>query len=546
MSMSQKRWHMLLVIFVLFGILLRGYNLNWGAPFYFHPDERNIASSVSQLQFPTQLNPHFFAYGTFPIYTTYAVAVVINSVTIIVRGVLTHTPIVSTSFFTIPFETAIIASRVISFVLSCLVLVVIYKIGFSIGGKKTAVMSLILSVCSVGFIQFAHFGTFEMWLTLLTLLLFGSCLQLLKDQHPLYVFQTGLITGLLLATKISSLALIPLPLLTLCWVLVKHKTVIRDIGKILLFLSITGATFCVLSPYVFLDKTSFAASMQYESSVAFGTLAVFYTGGFTGTTPVIYQFIHVYPFLINPFLTILLPVMFFVILYHAIRERKTNLFLLLIFFLITFLSQAFLFVKWTRYMMPTLPYIYLMFGIVLSRNVRAYKRVKLFTVSFLCILSFLFAVLYVYGAFVSEDTRLVASDWARTHISKNANILSEVYDLGIVPFNDRFRSITLYNFYDIENQKLPAQQVEDIISVYDYIVLPSQRILKTRLEHTDAFPQGNKVYHDLLLGKLGFIKIYQTPCPIWCRIVYLGDPIAHLEETTSVFDRPVVIILKKI
>src|SRR5438128_7317480 len=62
---------LLVLLLTLGGGVLRFYNLNWGATLYFHPDERNIASSVSQLVFPTQLNPHFFAYGSLPIYVIF-------------------------------------------------------------------------------------------------------------------------------------------------------------------------------------------------------------------------------------------------------------------------------------------------------------------------------------------------------------------------------------------------------------------------------------------------------------------------------------------
>ena len=68
-----------LILLTIIGAFLRFYNLNWGAPYYFHPDERNIASSVTQLHFPDQINPHFFAYGSLPIYAIYGTGVIVNS-----------------------------------------------------------------------------------------------------------------------------------------------------------------------------------------------------------------------------------------------------------------------------------------------------------------------------------------------------------------------------------------------------------------------------------------------------------------------------------
>ena len=73
--MSIKK--LLLTIIILLTVILRFYNLSWGAPYYFHPDERNIAASISQLKI-NDLNPRFFAYGSLPIYLVYAIGVIWN------------------------------------------------------------------------------------------------------------------------------------------------------------------------------------------------------------------------------------------------------------------------------------------------------------------------------------------------------------------------------------------------------------------------------------------------------------------------------------
>ncbi len=61
------------------GLALRLYGLNWDQGNNFHPDERQILFRVMTLSWPTSvaqffdpvnspLNPHFFAYGSFPLY----------------------------------------------------------------------------------------------------------------------------------------------------------------------------------------------------------------------------------------------------------------------------------------------------------------------------------------------------------------------------------------------------------------------------------------------------------------------------------------------
>src|SRR5579871_3355335 len=75
-----ERWQPLaLGVLVCIGLLLRLYGLNWDQGNNFHPDERQILFHVESLSWPTSLgqflnpassplNPHFFAYGSFPLY----------------------------------------------------------------------------------------------------------------------------------------------------------------------------------------------------------------------------------------------------------------------------------------------------------------------------------------------------------------------------------------------------------------------------------------------------------------------------------------------
>lgn len=159
----KKRTALILFILIILGTILRFTNLNWGSPFYFHPDERNIASAVTQLQFPDQLNPHFFAYGGLPIYTIFFLGL-------------------STNFFSVchfslntchvPFEQAIIISRLLSASLSVLLIPLLYLVGEKLYGKKAGLIAAAFATFSVGFIQFAHFGTYEMSLAFFSTLLF--------------------------------------------------------------------------------------------------------------------------------------------------------------------------------------------------------------------------------------------------------------------------------------------------------------------------------------------------------------------------------------
>src|SRR3990170_218152 len=83
----------LLAIVLLTALALRLYGLNWDQGFLFHPDERAILMKVNDLALPwppnlgqlltpqSPLNPHWFPYGSFPLYLLKLVSHLVGLVT---------------------------------------------------------------------------------------------------------------------------------------------------------------------------------------------------------------------------------------------------------------------------------------------------------------------------------------------------------------------------------------------------------------------------------------------------------------------------------
>jgi 4-amino-4-deoxy-L-arabinose transferase-like glycosyltransferase len=560
----------LLILLTLLGALLHFYNLNWGAPFYFHPDERNIASSVSQMQFPGkfnegQFNPHFFAYGSLPIYSIFFSGILFGALS---------SP--DNYYVKLNFEMAIGLGRIFSALFATALIPILFFIGKKIKDEKTGLIAAFLAATSVGFIQYAHFGTFEMWLTFFSVVLFWICISLPKKLTKQSVLILGVVTGILAAIKISHIVIIPLVLLILFvkeWHVKEKKFLpffFRFISIILLFFISAFLVYYITNPFVFLDFGSFKNSMNYESSLALGTLPVFYTGEFFNTIPIIFQFTKIYPFLLNPLLTIIFIPSFYYLLTQIVKRKNIAFLILASFFMILFFSQAFLFAKWTRYMMPTLPFIFLIISIMISDVIargetakqsqkRLPRSLESFIMTIIIVVNFVFAFSYFITAFVRPDTRIAAYQFAQKIVPFEAPILSEVYDLGIVPFNDSFTNIVLFNFYDLDNNSpdWTKEKLTTQLASSDYFIVPSQRILKTRLSNKKQFPEAYNFYGHVLnkrnpqtlvalTSMPSYKQIYETPCDIFCKIIYLGDPVYRFEETANVFDRPTVMIFKKI
>jgi len=201
-------------------------------------------------------------------------------------------------------------------------------------------------------------------------------------------------------------------------------------------------------------------------------------------------------------------------------------------------------------MVPTLPFIFLTIAIALTTLLRSNKHLSgilSVEVTILIVLNSLVAFSYFKTAFIAIDSRIAAVLFAQRAIPANAAILTEPSDLGVLPFQDAFPNLSTFNFYDLDNNSPDVTEtaLQNKIAASQYIILPSQRILQSRMVNPNLFPKGYVFYKTLLNGELGFHKIYETPCDVFCTIAYLGDPVYWWEQTALVFDHPTVFIFKK-
>lgn len=549
MKISNFKFQILLFFLLSIGIFFRFYNLNWGTPFYFHPDERNIASSVSRLDFPNSVNPEFFAYGSLPIYTAYFLGTGTNFVLNIFQP--------AESLTRVNFEQAIIILRTLSALISVAIIFLIFDLVKKSLNLNYAIFAASLTGLNVGLIQYSHFGTFEIWLTFLFLLLLKCLYGYSKKGRLLWIICSGIVLGLLLSVKISSIVIAPIIVFTILFKIFTNKKSYSTslnyrnfLTQILIILLTTTLIIILTSPFIILDSSAFKDSMSYESGVALGTIDVFYTGGFVDTIPIIYQLLFVYPFILNPINLIITIFLVPLILLNIFKSKEKLLALALVFFIIIFFSQAFFYVKWIRYYIPTIPFliIILVFGIKTFVDLLDKKYQKLaLTIIFIILTStaFLFSFSYFKTVLLNKDTRIEAANFAKENIPADSKIISEVYDLGIVSFNKTFSNITLFDFYALDdkwNKDIKIEELSSLIENSEYLVVPSQRIIRNRIINKDKFPEGYKFYKSLETGK--FELVYKTPCDIFCRILYFNNPIYSTEETANVFDRPTIFIYK--
>lgn len=438
------------IIFLLsLALFTRFYGLNWGSPYFFHPDENNMASALSQLSL-NNLNPHFFAYGQFPLY--------LGFFTLKLFGI-TNT-----------FAASVYILRFYSALFSLLSLYFFYKI-------YPQTLFILLLIFTPGLIQLAHFGTTESLLIFLfSLNLYLAKLILKKATFKLFVF-SSLVTGIALATKISGLfVLLPVFL---------ASVFNRSFRFFLLSSPLTLFFAFIFSPYNLLAFTPFLSALRYETAVASGSLPVFYTRQFVSSLPYIFQFQRIFPYVVG------LPIFIFAFLslpFLNFQKLKKSPYFWVISLplLIYFLYFGALFVKWTRFMSP----LFFVFPLLATPFLNRFR--------FLIPLALL-PGLFFFANYFLPDTRREASSYLLSQLPSQSFILSEsgnVVDLPLAPHSFNFVN---YDFYQYHPQSLSP-----LLARSDYLLVPSRRVFKN-------YPWP--YYDHLFDGSLGF-SLQKTFTPI--------------------------------
>ncbi len=570
----------IIIPFILLFILLysRFVGLNWGLPYPMHPDERNMAVAITQLSCVSVssgdcFNPHFFAYGQFPLYLAY----IITTITAFIVPMISE------------FERATMALRLLSAVSSVFTVYFILKALSQLTNVNTWVrnLSYLIVVFIPAFIQFAHFGTTESLLMLFYSILIYLSLLLLKNKIKFNAFAllSGITLGVALGTKVSSAVFGFIPFLAICMYAIgkpsKEKYITILIG--IINFSFTAFIFFFLtSPYNFLRWEDFLGSMSYESDVGFGQYRAFYTRQFEYAVPFLFQIIRIFPYSLGWPILVLFLGGFILLPYNKINN------FLRIQFLIFIIPHSLIYAKWTRFISPVFPLMVLIAVLMVEQILLVLhsaiknKAVQVGIALIILTASIIQGVAYL-SIYISPDVRFEASRWVYTHMPNNSYILSETANVVDIPVpnavtppvlsqDKRYRYIS-FNFYDIHLVPGLQEELEQHIAQAEYIFIPSRRVfannscylenaqgmfeiesnqpgydrdrcIKLRNDYTAVY----SYYDRLFTGNLPFEKVAEFKSYPGISIfgkTLIEFPDEEAEETWTVFDHPVIRIYKR-
>jgi 4-amino-4-deoxy-L-arabinose transferase-like glycosyltransferase len=493
--------------FVAFSILIlalftRFVGLNWANGYFFHPDENNMATAVSQLS-SQNYNPHFFAYGQFPLYLGYFTLKAVN----------------------IPnsFSNSVYVLRFWSAVFSSLTIFIIYLISQKLFPQPLTLIVVLLTIFSPGLIQLAHFGTTESLLLLVFVSNIFLAFKIINRPKWIYFIIAGIVSGIGLATKVSSLIFLGPVFLAVLFNLIKNTHRLNIISRVVLFIIITVIFALILSPYNLIESSDFLSSLRYETAVATGRMPVFYTTQFQNTTPYLFQLSKIFPYTSGLPVFILAILGFFTFIKNCKLKIKNSTYwsLLLISSFVYFLYFGQLYTKWTRFVSPLffIPPLFVVYFI---------SKIKPSFIRYILVVICCLPGIYFIKIYFSPDVRVTASGWIDNNIPADSKIFSEGGNVVNLPLTRQSYRVNNYDFYGNYDPATLAAGLSDS----DYILVPSRRIFKNyRFSY----------YQHLFDGSLGFMEIKRfSP-----DTDFLLNP-ENAEETWSVFDRPTIRIYKKV
>jgi len=509
-----------LVIVLSLTLITRFGGLTWCFPFAPHPDEWNMAAAITRLDWHKSLNPHFFAYGQFPLYLSYFSATFYN----FIAGIKTRNIDISQAIFFLRFWSATAGTGLVF-----LVYLISKKLSFR---HPVSLVTAVLAVFTPGLIQTSHFGTTESILGFFFLIIIYLTILIIEKQKFVYFFWLSLVLSLSLGTKITALFFFTPVIFS--FFASKSK-------KYFLFLFLTPFLTLLVSPYLWLSFKESLSTLTYETAVATGKSPVFYTRQFIKTKPIFFQLQRIFPYVLGWPIFILGTVGFILGIISLAKKSKHFSQIIYFAFLIYFFSQAFLFTKWTRFVSPVFAFFPIFSGFLLN----AYKKTKHLLMMVIIILAIIPGVIFA-SVYFSPDIRFTASGWIYEKIPSGSQILYDTGNAVDLPLNPNHQtsianySLVSFDFYHLDEDPELFPKLLDSLEKSNFIIVPSRRIFLNHLRFPEKFPKTTKYYQLLFSGDLGFTPVAKIE-PFYSKI--FNDELA--EETFSVFDHPTIRIYQK-
>jgi hypothetical protein len=456
--------------------------------------------------------------------------------------------------------------------------VLVYVLGKQAYSRGAGLLGAAFLAFSVLHVRDSHFFTTDVPMTFFLVLLMLLALRIAAGGRTRVWIAAGLIAGLAITTKQTTLMFFPVLLLAHAMVSFRGRpgfAAIRETAlsapfwkPLLLFGAIAGVTALAMNPYALIAPREYLAQVATVSRYVGGADQRNWVFQFTGTT-FSYWFTNLLWFGMGPLLMVagLLGVLW------ALFRRKTAD-VLILFFLALYLGTVGRgFMKFIRYAIPLIPFLALLgarFLVELRERARGAARPAATAVAAAVLLS----ALVLTGAYMNiyrvGDARVLASRWIQETIPPGTTVVADnsnttpllgthftqptFFDNYILCLNhddcvvqDRY-TLKVLNMKSYNSKSLnPPERFEEYIRERlqgaEYVIVGDEFYEQYRRREAD-YPAVVRFYRELFAGRLGFreVRTFQTR-PSLFGLTWDDD---DAELSYRLFDHPKVRIFQRI
>ncbi len=526
MNRSSTLW---LIAIIVFAATVRLVNINWDQTHFFHPDERAVSFAVQNLSFkPLQLNPHFFAYGTLPIY----LAKITSSVLRLID------PRAAT------YDAIILNGRRLSAIIGTLTVVLIIFLGSRLYDRSVGLLAGLLLAACVLHIQNSRFVTVDVTLTFVVLLALYQLVLVSREGRTRQFLFAGAFIGFAAATKFSAMPLfLPLGVAALHRYL-EERRFFSVAGRCVLAVLAAGVAFAIAEPYGVLDFRAFMHDILEQSHMVRNAGVYPYTNQYIGTVKYAYEITQIVLWCMAPPLGIVAVWATAARASVAWRERRAEDWVLLAWVVPFFLVTGWFQVKFPRYLLPIYPFMTLWAADWLLRRYRAGRLLGRIALPVVVAGTLAATAAFLVPA-MRPHTVVTGSEWVYRHIPPGSKILTEDWDEGF-PFalpgtNIGAYKIVPFGYYEPDNSA-KIQRLSHELAETDYIAFQTKRLYGAVTRAPEKFPLTTNYFYELFAGDLGFTLVHEVASRPTLFGIEFPDELA--DESLTVYDHPKILIFR--
>ena len=525
------------VILVL-ALVLRMFGTDWDQGGLYHPDERDFLGRAERLDFSqltqpglltveSRLNPHWFNYGSLPLYALAAW-----------KSVAAPFTDKDWNLFDLRFP-----GRNFAAVADTITVFLVFLLASRLtGNRRAGLLAALLTALAVIHIQNAHYTAVDAPMTMFIVATVYFSTRLVQERKQSDALLAGLMLGLAIATKVSAapvaLAVGTAHLLVLIGPSLASRGAVGvtpdNVRVVFRYAVLAGSAaviaLLVTQPYMIIDWETYFSNIFQQSEMVRRVIDFPFTRQYIDTPAFLYQMRQLSTWGLGISLGI---AVWLGLIWALARTFVTRdlAFVVVLSFLIPYLFINGQFeVKFLRYMLPATPFLIVFTAAAIwwvhtdllpkLHKVARFGAYALGFMAFLLLAHYTFAYLNVFsGAHPAQDV----SKWLRENAEPGTVVIQEHWEEGI-PNIIGFRMHEKLPMYEPDSSA-KFSTVARLLADADYLVLFSNRLAATIPRLPERYPISTSFYEKLFNGELGYKTVYSSVrVPELFGVVYWDDP----------------------